>query len=182
MTLSGFNLGTNYGSSKIINIYMTEKYSMDDVKSIVNETLGEKYEIGYTDEFEDTISVKVKEASNEQISNLKTKIREKYNIEDDVESIMIINSSNIRILDIVKEYIKPILITFVLVIIYYAVAFRKLGIMKSFVSPILEVVGVGDVYVSILAIARVPINEIIIPVRNVYIYYNIIGNYNLLKE
>lgn len=159
----GFNLGANYGDWTIINIHMSEKSNLEEVKQIANEILGGNFKISYTDEFSDTISIKTKEASDEQISNLKNRIKEKYGAPEGTENIQIIKTPNLRIFDLVKEYIKPVAITLIAVLVYYVLAFRRLGIVKSLIMPLIEIVVIGGVYVSILAICRVPINEYVIP-------------------
>lgn len=159
----------SYGSLSIINIYQTKAYELEDVKTILNESIGTDYKLGYTDEFEDTISVKVKEISEEQLSNLKTKLKEKYEIAEGTDNVIVLKAGHVSIKDTIKEYITPILITFVIVIVYYAVAFRKLGIMESFVNPIIKIVGIGALYIAVLAIVRIPINEYVVPV-GMFIY------------
>ncbi len=165
----GFKLSFDYGEYTRISINMNQSTNLDEVKQLVGEVLKEEHKVEYTDEFSDTISIKIKEISNEQQTELEKKFKEKYSFEDDAKFMTAVKVPNIRIFDLVKEYIMPVAISFVIVILYFGIAYRKLGIYKSFIEPILNVILIGGVYVSILVIFRIPLNEYIIPF-GIFIY------------
>lgn len=165
----GFKLDFDYGGYTRINVYMNQESNLDDVKTIVSENFDGTYRLEYTDEFEDTISIKAQNISEEQITNIEDKIKEKYEFEEDEEYFSIINIPNVRVYDLVKDYILPVLLSFGIVLAYFAIAFRKLGIYKSLIEPALTVVLIGGVYVSVIAISRIPLNAYIIPL-GIFIY------------
>lgn len=164
-----FNIGLNYGEYTMLNIYMTTESNLEDVKQIVEENFDGKYQAEYIDEFCDTVSIKLKDITEEELTNLQNKIKGKYEFEEDTQSILVINVPAIRIIDLIKDYISPLIISLVIILIYYGIAFRKLGIYESIFKPALTVIIIGALYVSILAICRIPINEYIIPL-GIFIY------------
>ena len=160
----GLNQGINYDNSIRINIYMKEPDTLDRVKEVMNENFDGSYEATYTDDFKDTVTIKVKEISEEKIEEIKGKINEKFNFSESDDQITVIDVPKLQIFDLIKSYIKPVIISFVIVLVYFAIAFRKLGIVKSVVEPLLTVILVGAVYVSIFAICRIPVNELFAPI------------------
>ena len=62
--------------------------------------------------------------------------------------------------DIISSYITPSVIIFILVLVYSAIRFKKQGIVKSLVIPMLSTILVLAVYVGIYAIARIPVNDL----------------------
>lgn len=165
----GFNTSFDNGTYTRINVYMTKQVELDEVKTLVGEIFNGKCEVEYTDEFSDTISIKATGMSDEQIQEIQNKLKEKYEFEEGANHIVIMTIPTIRVYDLIREYIMPILLSFVIVIVYFAIAFRKLGIYKSLIEPIISVILIGGVYVSILAICRIPINEYVIPL-GIFIY------------
>ena len=165
----GFNKSLEYGDYTRILIYMNKESDLDDVSSLVNEVFDGKYEISYTDEFKDTVSINAKDISEEQITELEKKLKEKYEFEDDSKYMVSLNTANIGTYELIKDYIKPVAISFVIIIVYYAIAYRKLGIVESLVEPCLELIIINSLYVSIIAIFRIPVNAFTNPV-GVFIY------------
>lgn len=165
----GFNISFNNGTYTSINVYMTKQVGLDEVKALVGETFSGKYKVEYTDEFSDTVSIKVTGMSDEQIQELQNKLKEKYEFEEGANHIVITTIPTIRVFDLIRDYIMPISLTFVIVLAYFAIAFRKLGIYKSLIEPAISIILIGGVYVSILAICRILINEYVIPL-GIFIY------------
>lgn len=165
----GFNISFNNGTYTSINVYMTKAVELDEVKGLVGEIFKGEYKVEYTDEFSDTISIKVTGMSDEQIQELQNKLKEKYEFEEGANHIVITTIPTIRVFDLIRDYIMPISLTFVIVLAYFAIAFRKLGIYKSLIEPAISIILIGGVYVSILAICRIPINEYVIPL-GIFIY------------
>lgn len=179
----GFNKELEYDSHARLNIYMNQASNIEDVKQIVGEVLNRDFTAEYTDEFRDTVSIKTKEISEDELSQIKTKLKEKYEYDEDADFTMLIKVPAMRIFDLVKVYIKPIVISFVIAIVYLAIAFRKAGIYKSIIEPALAVIIVGAVYVSIIVICRVPINAYIIPLGIlIYVVSLLAVTLNLIKK
>lgn len=173
---SGFNLGTKYGTSKRLRIDFKENFEIQDVENIAKEVLNNNdFEIDYTDIFKSGAIIVTKEASDEQITSFENKLKEKYKSfaeseeHEDTETgeththeadvIVVTDVPAVNLYDVVKIYIKPVAITGVSSIIILAIVFRKLGVVKALGIPTALIIGINLLYVSILAILRVPISN-----------------------
>ncbi len=65
-----------------------------------------------------------------------------------------------NILEEAKDYIKQGAIAGVIVLVYIMIRFNKLGVIKTGIETLLTVVGVECFWISITAIARLPINSL----------------------
>lgn len=165
-------MGANYGSSKKLAIKFSESFDINDIEEIVKEAFKEEYKVEYIDEFKAGVIITVKTASDEQIEMIENKLKEKYNSftknneenKEDVKPIEVIDMPNVDVYDLVREYIKPILITFVVTIVIFAILFRKLGLIKSLLVPALIIIGINALYISVISILRIPVSEYIISV------------------
>ncbi len=174
---NGFNLSTEYGASKKLNIAFRESFELVDVENIAKEVLGEDdiYKIDYLDTFESIVTITAKGATDEEIATLESKLKEKYKTfineedddeehdhEDETEFVQVFDIPKVNSFDLVKDYIKPMIITSIVVIAFLAIVFRKLGLLKALGLPIEIVIGVIAAYTSIIAIIRIPLNEYVV--------------------
>ena len=165
----GFNKGLEYGDFTRITVYMTEANALEDVKTIIEESFNGRFEIAYTDEFNDTISVKARGISDEQLTEIKNKLVEKYTFEEEQNNISVTNTGKVEMYDLIKNYIKPVIISFLIVVLYTSISYRKIGMVKSTLEPLIQIIIINALYVSALAIFRIPINEFTIPL-GIFIY------------
>ena len=178
----GFNLGDEYGQYTMINIYMTDPSNIEDVRQIADEVIEGDFTVSYTDEFNDTASIKVKSITDEQVSSLKEKLKAKYSFEDVDNNVIAINVPSANLYDLVKVYIAPIIIALALSLIYFVIAFRKLGIVKALLTPIITVVGIEALYISVIAIFRIAVTEYLIPIGILLFILTLLGNAIYLKS
>lgn len=179
----GFNLGDDYKMQTRLRIPFEESFNMDDVKQMADEVLGDTaYKIGYSDDFEASVEIYLEGITDEQFQNFENKLKEKYPTfadnekeeetsdtdenkdEDDKKNMIIIGTvmPETNPFDLIKEYIKPVVITLVIGIIILTIYARKQGIIKSFFSNLAIIFAINAVYISLLAIIRIPLNEYII--------------------
>lgn len=178
----GFNLGEEYGNYTMINIYMTDPSNIEDVRQIADEVIDGDFTVSYTDEFNDTASIKVKSITDEQVSSLKEKLKAKYSFEDVDNNVIAINVPSANLYDLVKIYIAPIVVALALSLIYFVIAFRKLGVVKALFTPLITVVGIVALYISIIAISRISITEYLIPIGILLFILALLGNAIYLKS
>ena len=170
--IKGLNVGLNYSNHKILDIYIGQEFENKDIYQIAKEVLGNKEVIVQKVElYEDMVSIRVQDITDEEISNLNTKINEKYSLENTVESIQVTDVANVRLRDLVKPYILPISISFVVIIIYIAIynavykrKGREVNNTKTLLETVVSIIGVQLLYLSLLAITRLPVNTLTIPV------------------
>lgn len=161
----GLNFDINYTANKEIDIYLGTQFEISDIRGLVKEVIGnEATVIQKVELYEEIVSIKVKEISDEQIEQLLTKINEKYNLEIKKDDITITNNSNLRGRELVKPYILPIAISVVLVLVYAGIKFYRV----NSIEVISKLIGLNIIaqlfYVSVLAITRLPVNRLTIPV------------------
>lgn len=161
----GLNFDINYTANKEIDIYLGTQFEISDIRGLVKEVIGnERAVIQKVELYEEIVSIKVKEISDEQIEQLLTKINEKYNLEIKKDDITITNNPNLRGRELVKPYILPIAISVVLVLVYAGIKFYRV----NSIEVISKLIGLNIIaqlfYVSVLAITRLPVNRLTIPV------------------
>ena len=161
IAVKGFNYGILYSNTQRLNIYFENNFEIKDVEQIAKEVLGNNIIVRKGNLFGTVASITASEITDEQKENLITKLNEKYEIEIDKEKdVVTMNVPQTNMYDIISSYITPSIIIFILVLVYSAIRFKKQGIVKSLVIPMLSTILVLAVYVGIYAIARIPVNDL----------------------
>ena len=78
----GFNLGGNYASYKRINVYMNTQANLQEIEQIVSENHDGEYKVAFADEFNDMVTIRVKDINEEELNAIKEKLTEKYAFEE----------------------------------------------------------------------------------------------------
>lgn len=159
--LKGFNYSLLYSNVKRLNIYMDQEFNIEDVKTITNEVFGDKQvKVQKANQFGTVVSIVTSEITEEEQNSLIEKINTKYEITLDKETdIALMNIPQVRAWDLVKIYVSPLLTITLISIAYMALRFRKNGIIKSLIEPVVSLVLIMALYVSVVAIIRIPVNE-----------------------
>lgn len=161
IAVKGFNYGILYSNTQRLNIYFENDFEIKDVEQIAKEVLGNNIIVRKGNLFGTVASIIASEITDEQKENLITKLNEKYEIEINKEKdVVTMNVPQTNMYDIISSYITPSVIIFILVLVYSAIRFKKQGIVKSLVIPMLSTILVLAVYVGIYAIARIPVNDL----------------------
>lgn len=193
----GLNFNLNYSNHKEIDIYIGQEFENQDIYQIAKEVFGNKeITVKKVELYEDMVSISVKDITDEELTNLNTKINEKYSIENTVESIEVTDVANVRLRDLIKPYILPVAISFTIIIIYIAIynevykrKGREVNNFKTLIKTIVSIIGVQLVYISLLAITRVEVNRLTIPagialyiITTIVILVNLENKYSKIKE
>lgn len=182
----GFNVDVIYSNHREIKVYVGKDYNIDEVKQIVNEVIPEeKVVINKVEKFNDSFIIKVNKISDEQLENLKQKISEKYEISEENRDNMITDSyiGSFRIRDLIRPYAQPIIISTVIILVYMAVKYKKLGIAKVIIQEIIVLVMAMALLLSVIAITRCPVNRAFIPAGlTVYVLTIITTNLQFTKQ
>lgn len=181
---SGFNLGLEYGKSKRIRVDFKEEFKIEDIENMAKETFeNSKIKVKYTNEFKSGVIILGDNITDEKAEEFEAKLKGKYASFNDIEGneenteetktenkiVQVISIPNANLYDVVKVYIKPVVIITISCIIIMAVAFRKLGIVKALGIPVASILGINLMYVSTVAILRIPVSEYIISL-GVFVY------------
>ena len=187
----GLNLDLMYSNHKSIDINLQKQFENEDVYKIAKEVFeNEKVKVQKVELYEDMVSIIVKDATDEQLENLNTKLNEKYELENTKENMVITEVPSVQILDLVKPYILPVSISFIVIIVYLVIYMainnrvsKKLNILKEISKVILAIIGIQLLYLSIFAITRLEINYTTLPIGVIiYAFTTILILMNLEKQ
>lgn len=156
----GLNVGLYYGEGYTLT-FSEKNVNVDDIKSIAKDVFGKEYIVQQVEFFDDSCMIKVKNVNDDQISNLITKLNEKYSSSLTTDDIKVSHVSNVRIRSLIEPYIIPIILSTLIVLAYYAVRFRG---AKQMLELIKALVIVGVIIYSVFAIGRVKVNVLTTPI------------------
>ena len=172
----GLNFDLRYKESKKIELYLQKDFNISDIKQITDEVMqGTEVVIQKVEVFEDTVSIRAQDITDEQKQGIIDKVNEKYGTEiskDDIETETIPNT---RGRDIIKPYILPFSIATLIILVYIAVRYRKLKVLKTVLKTIFILILSQVVLLSIMAITRVPIGIVTIPLIIIVYLLTLIG-------
>lgn len=156
----GFNKELKYQQSQSVEVYVEQKVDRAKIKEIANEVLGRNNMVQTIEIYQDMVSIRAKNISEEQKNDIVNKIKENYEFEQTAEDTTINTIAETRIRDMYKKYVLPIIIAEVLVLIYMVIRYYKNGIIKVAMSTIFVPV-IGElVLLSIIAITRIPLGRL----------------------
>ena len=161
LCIKGMNYGLMYGTNTTIKIYLYSQ--IEDMSNIVTEIFG-KNKIKSLNDLESDMSITVKEASEEQLNTFITKINEKYSLTLTIDELEVSNNAKVKGADLISPYVLPSVITSVLILIYFVIKYKKVGILKVIIYALAILVGTQLMYLSLYAIIRIPVNYLSMPI------------------
>lgn len=179
----GFNLELKMQETKKIELYIQKDFEISDIKNIVKEVIpDESIMIQKVEVFEDSVSITAKDITDEQKQSIIDKVNEKYGTELKADSTEIINIPNMKIRDLVKPYVTSFAISTVLILVYIAIRYRKLGSIKTMINSLLIIVVGQVVLFSLIAITRIPVGRLTIPMVLIVYVCTLLGITNCLEK
>ena len=161
---TGFNLSMVYSNNVRVDAYIGKDFNLSDIKVIADEIFEGEKVLQTADLTEDYVVLTVKEASEEQVNNFKTKLTEKYSISENMQNVKTTEIPSINVIDVMKPYIFPIGLITIIVAIYLGVRYRKENPLKICAKVVSSLIIVEAIYFSIIAITRIPFNDLIMPI------------------
>lgn len=167
-----------------------EDYNVDDIKAIANEVLA-KEDTNVEKSSDDAKYVVIESSliTKDELETLNSKINEKYQLTNKVSSIKVsqvmsvTDIPRVRLVDMAKQYLVYTGISAVLILVYFAIRFQKIGIVKTVIGSIIVTILAEALYMAIIAITRYPIDKIaIIGAISIYMLIMIFLNDNFLKQ
>lgn len=162
-------INEKYNIVQKIYISIGDDYSVDDIKTIANEVFSkEDTNVEKSKDNEKYVSIEANLITAQDLESLNNKINEKYNLTNKTSSISASNvikskeMPRVRLTDMAKQYLFYTIIATIIVLVYFAIRFRKLGIAKVMLESISTIVFSELLYMAIIAITRASINKIII--------------------
>lgn len=157
-----------YSKNLRIDVYLGKEYNRNDVEQIAKEVFGtNKIMIQQVEYYGDMFSLTIPqdvEDIDTKVEDLNNKINEKYELENKKEDIKINYQPKIKLSGVLIPYLAPLAISMAITLIYAIIRFRKVGILKTVCLYILAILVSEAVYLSILAITRIPINRLVTPI------------------
>lgn len=158
----GLNVAKEYSAGTSITFEIGKEFDNKDIKNIAKEIWNnEDALIQKVEVYKESVLIKVKEASDEQLQILTDKINEKYELNLTKEDLVLVYNSNVKLRDILNPYIIPLLIATGLIVVYYSVRFKG---VREILELLLKLVIAGGIMYSIYAITRLPINFLTMPI------------------
>ena len=174
VAIKGFNVELRYTAHKTVELTIGEEVNAEKIQEKANEVFGEgKAIVQIVEVYKDTVQITAKEISEEQKNDLVAKVNELYPQEVaegeeakqllDASKVKIKSSENARLRDFLKPYLIPLTVVTVIILVYYAILYRKLGIIKVLLKAGLTIVLSQAVLLSLLALTRLPMGRITTP-------------------
>ena len=165
MFVTGFEKSSKYQAGTRIEVYIPQGYDKQDIINIAKESFSAK-EIGFeeVEKLNQVAGIKIKEYSQEELKTFKTKISEKYDIDEKELEVYEITIPTTRIRTAVESYVLPITLATVLSLIY--VLFRNLkseNKWKIILKIVFTLAIVLGLYFSLILILQLPFGEYTMP-------------------
>ena len=163
VALKGFNVSLFYRQHEELNIIIGKEVNINDIKSICREVFGNKSFIVRTVElFDDSISIRSESITNEEKLEIVNKINEKYEVELKADDLIINENPNIRIRDLVRPYIKPVIASGIVIICYLYLRYLKNSPLKFLVNSFIIILITELGIASLVAITRIPVPPVVV--------------------
>ena len=164
----GLKTDITYSRNLRLDVYLGKEYTRQDIEPIAKEVFGNERMLVqqveyYGDMFSITISQEVEEIDS-KIEQLTNKLNEKLGLELKKENITKEYQPHIRLFSVLKPYLIPLTISMIVILAYVMIRFRKIGAWKTLALYVLMVLASELIYLSILAICRIPINRLVTPI------------------
>ena len=164
----GLKTDITYSRNLRLDVYLGKEYTRADIEPVAKEVFGNERMLiqqveYYGDMFSITISQEVEEVDS-KIEQLTNKLNEKLGLELKKESITKEYQPHIRLFSVLKPYLLPLAISMIVILAYVMIRFRKIGAWRTLVLYVLMVLASELIYLSILAICRIPINRLVTPI------------------
>ena len=165
----GLKVDLAYSKNVELNVYIGKTFDKSDIEDIATEVFdGDSVMVQEIELFEDMVSIKVPDTRSEdelntKVEELNNRINEKYEIENTVEDIEITHNPKILLSSIILPYVAILGISLIIIFIFVGIRYKRLGIVRTILRYILTI-GISELLLlSIIAIIRIPVNRIVIP-------------------
>ena len=182
IAVKGLVFDLNYAENKQIQITIDAEFELKDIEQMAKEVFNNQdFKLNIVGEDEDTISIKIRDYTDEQLLQLNDKINEKYGLSNNVEDIERYYNTNVRGRDIVKHFVVAMVISTVLVAIYSMIKYRKLKPYKVLIELVLKLFLSQMLLISIYSITRLPISRVTMSI-SIVLYLIVLTVFTAEKE
>lgn len=170
IAVSGLRADLIYSKNVELDIYLGKVFERQDMEALVKEVFPEsKAIIQEIEVFEDMCMITLEdnftsEDLKEKVSNLVTKVNEKYDLELKDDDVTITHNPKIRLSSLILPFGFSIGISGVIILAFVGLRYKKLGSIKKIAEYIFKLILAELLLLSIFAIARIPVNRLVIPI------------------
>lgn len=162
---TGFNVKMITKKHVQVQLDLGKEFNIEDIKNITNEVLdGQSVEIQKVEVYEQQVLISTNKISDEQKSNLITKINEKYGTEIKAEDTTVEKIPKMPLRDYLTPHIFEFIVVTILIAIYVCIRYKKIGILRTLAQTLIGLAVAQMLVFSILAISRIPIGSNIVSV------------------
>ena len=176
----GLRVDLNYAEANTITFTVGKNINIDEIKEIAADVLGSNdILVQQVEMFGDSAIIKTRQdITDENITNLCTKINEKYETELTTDNFATDHILNTKLRSVIEPYIIPIGLSTLLIVAFYAIRYKG---TKNMIGLIKYLVIVEGLLYSLYAIGRVPVNEMTMPIA-LALYTLVITIYSVRNE
>lgn len=183
VALTGFNVSLMYQKHESISLYIAKSIDLNEIKTICKDVFGnKKFVVREVEIFGDSVNINVESITDEEKNNLINKINEKYQTEILADDVEVNSNAKIRIRDIIRPYIKPVIISAVLIVAYMIIRFRKMSVVELFVKIVPVIILTELALASVIAITRIPVSPIVVNLLTVVAVIELLVYINKLEK
>lgn len=174
--VKGLKFDLMYEKANSVDLYISKEFELKDIKQIAKEVLGDQeIRIQKIEIYDDAVTIIANKISEEQKQELFNKITEEYGVEVTAEDTEILTLPHVRGRDFIKPYIVPFIVTSSIVVLYFAIRYFKLGVIKVILKSAITIALAQAELLSVIALARIPVGSITIPLVLAVYVISIIG-------
>lgn len=160
----GLAFELKYQDNKKVEINLGKTFEEKDIKEITKEVFGNQpVRLQAIEVYKDAVSITTTDITDEQKTELVTKLNEKYGTELKAEDIITEEVAHVRGRDIIKPYIVPFAIVTAIALVCLVIRYHKLNLLDVLTQSIGIIVLAQLVLLGIMAITRMPIGVFTIP-------------------
>lgn len=165
ITFVKYNKSLEFKAGTRIEVYLPNGYEKEDIEQICKESFSNKFIIQDIEKLNQVVSIKIENYSEDELNNLKSKMIEKYEIEEDELTVYEIKVPGTRIRSVINQYTIPALITILISTIYIGIRnIKNKGTFKKMLELILDLVIVIGAVFGIIIMARIPFSIYTMPI------------------
>lgn len=181
--LNKFAFSLAYDSSERMDVYIGKDYDTNEIKGLVQEVLGtDEILVQEVETFNDMAAITARTISDEQKQSIVDKLNEKYETEIKLEEVAVTKIPHYDGTDLLNRYVVPMAISAVIITVYVAIRYKKLGMLKISTRTILWSIIIELLYVSIISLARIPVSFYTIPLGIVIEIITLISLMNTFEK
>ena len=155
----GFNKELRFEQSQKIDIDVEQKVDQNKIKQIADEVLGMHNMVQTVEIYEEMVTIRARNISEEQRNNIINKIKENYEFEQTAEKTDIETIPATRIIDMYKQYVVPFAISGALILVYMLIRYYKKGILKVLGRTVFIPIIAELILLSWMVMVRIPLGR-----------------------